>query len=69
MTDEGISMDEQPCPEGITDRQFSYYNQGRKAHAEGLSKSAAGCVFEMKNRSWWLAGWIDADMEKQAEAA
>jgi ribosome modulation factor len=57
------------APQGISDRQFGYYNQGRAAHAEGLPKAAAVCVFETKNRAWWLAGWHDADIEKQEIAA
>jgi hypothetical protein len=47
----------------MTDRQWKYYNMGRKAHAEGLPVNAQSCVFLATDRCWWVAGHIDADLE------
>jgi len=46
-------------------KSWRYYAQGHNAQTEGQSKDAATCVFETANRSWWLAGWHDSQMEKE----
>ena len=47
--------------EGMTQEQSDLYNEGKKAHADGLSKDS--CTAGMRKKCWWLAGWIDADIE------
>ena len=47
--------------EGMTQEQSDSYHAGKKAHAEGKSKDS--CPTPMKKQCWWLAGWIDADIE------
>lgn len=56
----------QERPDGITADQWRYYQMGQKAHAEGQPKEHAQAVFEMKNRCWFIAGWVDSDMMKNA---
>jgi len=56
-------------PEGISEKQWRYYNMGRKAHEEGYGKEAAITVFEIRDRAWWYAGWIDRDIEQSMVAA
>ena len=47
----------------MNDRQMKYYNMGQNARGEGIHKDAAICVFCEVDRSFWLAGWHDKDIE------
>lgn len=51
-------------PDGITPKQWKYYQIGRKARSEGHAKDAAMCVFSAADRAWWYAGWHDQDLEE-----
>lgn len=53
----------EPCPNGLTESQWHYYNMGRRFHAEGQPTEATRCVFDNALRCWALAGWHDADIE------
>lgn len=47
--------------DGMTQEQSDMYHQGKKDHAEGKNKDA--CPASRGKKCWWLAGWIDADIE------
>lgn len=47
--------------EGMTQEQSDIYHAGKKAHEEGKSKDS--CPASRGKKCWWLAGWIDADIE------
>ena len=47
--------------EGMTQEQSDLYHEGKKAHANGQNKDS--CPSNMRKKCWWLAGWIDADIE------
>lgn len=47
--------------EGMTQEQSDIYHAGKKAHEEGKSKDS--CPVSRGKKCWWLAGWIDADIE------
>ena len=47
--------------EGMTQEQSDIYHAGKKAHEEGKSKDS--CPTSRGKKCWWLAGWIDADIE------
>lgn len=47
--------------EGMTQEQSDIYHQGKKDHSEGKSKDS--CPASRGKKCWWLAGWIDADIE------
>lgn len=47
----------------MTEHQRKYYNMGMQARQEGLSVDASVCVFYDVDRSFWLAGWHDKDIE------
>ena len=43
------------------------YEEGRVAH--GLGRTREACPYPAHHgakKSWWLAGWIDADIEHKA---
>jgi hypothetical protein len=48
--------------DGLTTQQNQYYDLGRQAQAGGFKMIACN-VNNPVNRSWWIAGWIDADIE------
>lgn len=47
----------------MNDRHIKYYKMGQNARSEGMSRDAAVCVFSDSDRSFWLAGWHDKDIE------
>jgi len=47
--------------DGMNQEQSDLYLAGKQAHADGQSKDS--CPFPMRKQCWWLAGWIDADIE------
>lgn len=47
----------------MSERELKYYNMGQQARSESLSRNAAVCVFSDVDRSWYLAGWHDKDIE------
>lgn len=47
--------------DSMTQEQSDIYHAGKKAHEEGKSKDS--CPASRGKKCWWLAGWIDADIE------
>ncbi len=53
----------------MTKQQEEIYETGRRHHAEGYTLES--CRFSLTNsaRCWWVAGFIDADMEAKPKVA
>lgn len=50
--------------QGISTKDQKTYQAGKKAYFEGRTRNA--CPFgssDIKDKSFWLAGWADADIE------
>lgn len=50
-------------PKGISEYHWRYYQMGYKAYEDGKSKDEAQTIQYRVTRAWFLAGWMDADME------
>ena len=50
-------------PKGISEYHWRYYLMGYQAYEEGKSRDEAQTIQYRVTRSWWLAGWLDADLD------
>jgi len=54
-------------PKGISEYHWRYYQMGYEAYGQGKSREDANIIQARVTRSWWVAGWHDADADSEAE--
>ena len=50
-------------PKGISEFHWRFYRQGYEAREAGQDKDESSVIQDRVTRSWWVAGWHDADSE------
>jgi len=50
-------------PEPMTGPELAQYKLGRDAHQHGYPDTACPLPMHSAKRAFWLAGWIDEDLE------
>ena len=50
-------------PKGISEFQWRFYWKGYEAREPGQDQDGSSEIPDRVTRSWWVAGWHDADSE------